>query len=92
MHSWKYVLFRKPSWRLGSKAEAMQPCTKPPSVFFIFFEWGHGKKVLSMGNLLNGHEPVVREIIFSLRDGMNGNHYAAHQETYEEMADLSGTT
>ncbi|RDX95002.1 Rab3 GTPase-activating protein catalytic subunit [Mucuna pruriens] len=35
------------------------------------------RKVLSMGNLLNGHEPIVREIIFSLRDRMNGNHYAA---------------
>ena len=54
------------------------------------------RKVLSMGNLLNGHEPVVREIIFSLRDGMNGNHYAAHQETYEEMETyrmyISGTS
>ncbi|ESW18813.1 hypothetical protein PHAVU_006G072400 [Phaseolus vulgaris] len=36
------------------------------------------RKVLSMGNLLNGHEPIVREIIFSLRDKVNnGNHYAA---------------
>lgn len=26
------------------------------------------RKVLSMGNLLNGHEPIVREIIFSVRD------------------------
>ncbi|KAK2982727.1 hypothetical protein RJ640_025143 [Escallonia rubra] len=26
------------------------------------------RKVLSMGNLLNGHEPILREIIFSLRD------------------------
>lgn len=30
-----------------------------------------------MGNLLNGHEPVLREIIFSLRDSVSGNHYAA---------------
>ncbi|XP_019439248.1 PREDICTED: rab3 GTPase-activating protein catalytic subunit-like isoform X2 [Lupinus angustifolius] len=35
------------------------------------------RKVLSMGNLLNGHEPIVREIIFSLRDSVSGNHYAA---------------
>ncbi|KAL5580672.1 hypothetical protein UlMin_013114 [Ulmus minor] len=35
------------------------------------------RKVLSMGNLLNGHEPIFREIIFSLRDGVIGNHYAA---------------
>ncbi|KAF3454875.1 hypothetical protein FNV43_RR05323 [Rhamnella rubrinervis] len=35
------------------------------------------RKVLSMGNLLNGHEPVLREIIFSLRDSVSGNHYAA---------------
>ncbi|KAL0382756.1 UNVERIFIED_CONTAM: Rab3 GTPase-activating protein catalytic subunit [Sesamum calycinum] len=26
------------------------------------------RKVLSMGNLLNGHEPILREIIFSKRD------------------------
>ncbi|KAF7824754.1 rab3 GTPase-activating protein catalytic subunit isoform X1 [Senna tora] len=35
------------------------------------------RKVLSMGNLLNGHEPILREIIFSLCDKVNGNHYAA---------------
>lgn len=35
------------------------------------------RKVLSMGNLLNGHEPFLREIIFSLHDRVNGNHYAA---------------
>lgn len=35
------------------------------------------RKVLSMGNLLNGHEPVVREIIFSIRDRVS-DHYAAH--------------
>ncbi|KAK9756769.1 hypothetical protein RND81_01G120100 [Saponaria officinalis] len=36
------------------------------------------RKVLSMGNLLNGHEPVLREIIFTMRDDVSGNHYAAH--------------
>lgn len=36
------------------------------------------RKVLSMGNLLNGHEPIVREIIFSKRDRVSGNHYASH--------------
>ncbi|CAI8596976.1 unnamed protein product [Vicia faba] len=35
------------------------------------------RKVLSMGNLLNGHEPILREIIFSLHDKVSGNHYAA---------------
>uniref|UniRef100_A0A1J3DV19 Rab3 GTPase-activating protein catalytic subunit n=1 Tax=Noccaea caerulescens TaxID=107243 RepID=A0A1J3DV19_NOCCA len=36
------------------------------------------RKVLSMGNLLNGHEPILREIIFSTRDDVNnGIHYAA---------------
>ncbi|XP_057512067.1 uncharacterized protein LOC130794228 isoform X2 [Actinidia eriantha] len=35
------------------------------------------RKVLSMGNLLNGHEPVLREIIFSSRDGVSGSYYAA---------------
>ncbi|KAK6927129.1 Rab3GAP catalytic subunit, conserved domain, partial [Dillenia turbinata] len=36
------------------------------------------RKVLSMGNLLNGHEPAVREIIFSMRDRLSGSHYAAN--------------
>ncbi|XP_028112330.1 rab3 GTPase-activating protein catalytic subunit isoform X2 [Camellia sinensis] len=35
------------------------------------------RKVLSMGNLLNGHEPVAREIIFSVRDRVRGSYYAA---------------
>ncbi|XP_028768976.1 rab3 GTPase-activating protein catalytic subunit isoform X2 [Neltuma alba] len=35
------------------------------------------RKVLSMGNLLNGHEPILREIIFTLCDEVNENHYAA---------------
>lgn len=35
------------------------------------------RKVLSMGNLLNGHEPILREILFSLCDKVYGNHYAA---------------
>lgn len=45
------------------------------------------RKVLSMGNLLHGHEPVLREIVFSMRDDANGNQYAArspsdsHHET-----------
>ncbi|XP_068644228.1 uncharacterized protein [Aristolochia californica] len=33
------------------------------------------RKVLSMGNLLNGHEPILREIILSAYDRMSGNHY-----------------
>ncbi|KAK2643403.1 hypothetical protein Ddye_025166 [Dipteronia dyeriana] len=36
------------------------------------------RKVLSMGNLLNGHEPILREIIFSMNDHVNGSHYATH--------------
>lgn len=56
------------------------------------------RKVLSMGNLLNGHEPILREIIFSKRDGMSGSYYAAsspklHQkdiETYRMY--VSGTS
>ncbi|XP_038722871.1 rab3 GTPase-activating protein catalytic subunit isoform X2 [Tripterygium wilfordii] len=39
------------------------------------------RKVLSMGNLLNGHEPIVREIIFSVRDSVSNNHYAAHHDS-----------
>ncbi|XP_021909705.1 rab3 GTPase-activating protein catalytic subunit isoform X2 [Carica papaya] len=35
------------------------------------------RKVLSMGNLLNGHEPILREIIFLVRDSVSSNHYAA---------------
>ncbi|KAK9126730.1 hypothetical protein Scep_015576 [Stephania cephalantha] len=35
------------------------------------------RKVLSMGNLLNGHEPILREIIFSKRDNVSDNHYAS---------------
>lgn len=34
------------------------------------------RKVLSMGNLLNGHEPILREIIFSTRNSPSGSHYA----------------
>ncbi|KAK3009248.1 hypothetical protein RJ639_015120, partial [Escallonia herrerae] len=46
------------------------------------------RKVLSMGNLLNGHEPILREIIFSLRDRVTGGYYAAstpwgHQQEIE---------
>ncbi|CAN4101073.1 unnamed protein product [Withania somnifera] len=36
------------------------------------------RKVLSMGNLLNGHEPTLREIIFSKRDNLSENYYASH--------------
>lgn len=35
------------------------------------------RKVLSMGHLLNGHEPALREIIFAVRDRMKGSYYAA---------------
>lgn len=35
------------------------------------------RKVLSMGNLLNGHEPISREIVFSKRDDVSGSYYYA---------------
>lgn len=35
------------------------------------------RKVLSMGNLLNGHEPISREIVFSKRDDISGSYYYA---------------
>ena len=35
------------------------------------------RKVLSMGNLLNGHEPALREIIFSVYDTVSNNHYGS---------------
>ncbi|KAG6472764.1 hypothetical protein ZIOFF_070242 [Zingiber officinale] len=34
------------------------------------------RKVLSMGNLLNGHEPILREIIFSINDRIQDSQYA----------------
>ncbi|KAL1128780.1 hypothetical protein V6Z11_A13G271400, partial [Gossypium hirsutum] len=34
------------------------------------------RKVLSMGNLLNGHEPILRQIVFSKRDSGSDCHYA----------------
>lgn len=43
------------------------------------------RKVLSMGNLLNGHEPVLREIIFSKYDHVRGSYYAANDpEDYKK--------
>ncbi|KAK9127354.1 hypothetical protein Syun_016151 [Stephania yunnanensis] len=39
------------------------------------------RKVLSMGNLLNGHEPTLREIIFSKRDNVSDNHYASFTQS-----------
>ncbi|XP_025626507.1 uncharacterized protein [Arachis hypogaea] len=46
------------------------------------------RKVLSMGNLLNGHEPIVREIVFSLRDKATGNHYAAHSGSFSHKKEI----
>lgn len=43
------------------------------------------RKVFSMGNLLNGHEPVLREIIFSMSDRMRGSYHAApNARTYNK--------
>ncbi|KAM3229036.1 hypothetical protein ACQJBY_060141 [Aegilops geniculata] len=33
------------------------------------------RKVLSMGNLLNGHEPIQREIVFSVLEKLSNGHY-----------------
>ncbi|MED6179625.1 hypothetical protein PIB30_002450 [Stylosanthes scabra] len=46
------------------------------------------RKVLSMGNLLNGHEPIVREIVFSMRDQATGNHYAAHSGCFSHKKEI----
>nr|XP_010921006.1 rab3 GTPase-activating protein catalytic subunit isoform X1 [Elaeis guineensis] len=45
------------------------------------------RKVLSMGNLLNGHEPIVREIIFSVYDRVSSGHYGSNtpMTTTEEI-------
>ncbi|KAK1321416.1 hypothetical protein QJS10_CPA03g01126 [Acorus calamus] len=45
------------------------------------------RKVLSMGNLLNGHEPTLREIVLSVHDSMSGNHYGTGntQSTSDEI-------
>ncbi|CAH9075288.1 unnamed protein product [Cuscuta epithymum] len=36
------------------------------------------RKVLSMGNLLNGNEPILREVIFSKRETLRGSYYATN--------------
>nr|GMD17362.1 rab3 GTPase-activating protein catalytic subunit isoform X1 [Ipomoea batatas] len=36
------------------------------------------RKVLSMGNLLNGHEPILREIIFTKSEQISGSYYATN--------------
>ncbi|KAI3458892.1 hypothetical protein Pfo_015555 [Paulownia fortunei] len=43
------------------------------------------RKVLSMGNLLNGHEPILREIIFSKRDRMSGSYYASYSPNFYQQ-------
>uniref|UniRef100_A0A0E0KCH2 Rab3 GTPase-activating protein catalytic subunit n=1 Tax=Oryza punctata TaxID=4537 RepID=A0A0E0KCH2_ORYPU len=35
------------------------------------------RKVLSMGNLLNGHEPIQREIVFSVIERVSNGHYSS---------------
>ncbi|KAI4368913.1 hypothetical protein MLD38_017416 [Melastoma candidum] len=57
------------------------------------------RKVLSMGNLLNGHEPVLREIIFSKLDSVSsGNQYASetprghHRQIEMYRMYISGTS
>ncbi|XP_010257061.1 PREDICTED: rab3 GTPase-activating protein catalytic subunit isoform X2 [Nelumbo nucifera] len=56
------------------------------------------RKVLSMGNLLNGHEPIQREIIFSMHESMRGSHYGApsprscHQDIETHRMYICGTS
>ncbi|KAL6503631.1 hypothetical protein OROGR_025554 [Orobanche gracilis] len=50
------------------------------------------RKVLSMGNLLNGHEPILREIIFSKRDRVSESYYAYQQEIETHRLYVCGTS
>ncbi|XP_020524661.1 rab3 GTPase-activating protein catalytic subunit isoform X2 [Amborella trichopoda] len=43
------------------------------------------RKVLSMGNQLNGHEPMKREIIFTVFDAMIGSHYGTSNQSDQEI-------
>ncbi|KAL8225128.1 hypothetical protein R6Q57_017685 [Mikania cordata] len=43
------------------------------------------RKVLSMGNLLNGHEPILREIVFSLRDRVDSSYHAPRSQRSHEQ-------
>ncbi|MBA0730455.1 hypothetical protein Golax_022435 [Gossypium laxum] len=45
------------------------------------------RKVLSMGNLLNGHEPILRQIVFSKRDSGGDCHYAVSTRGGPHMDD-----
>ncbi|KAF8721400.1 hypothetical protein HU200_023112 [Digitaria exilis] len=42
------------------------------------------RKVLSMGNLLNGHEPTQREIIFSVQERVSNGHYSSPTPLYAD--------
>eukprot|EP00268_Persea_americana_P035481 TRINITY_DN3502_c0_g1_i5.p1 TRINITY_DN3502_c0_g1~~TRINITY_DN3502_c0_g1_i5.p1 ORF type:complete len:943 (-),score=213.41 TRINITY_DN3502_c0_g1_i5:521-3349(-) len=56
------------------------------------------RKVLSMGNLFNGHEPIFREIIFSLYDNFGEGQYGTssprsnHQEIETHRMYICGTS
>ncbi|KAF9593370.1 hypothetical protein IFM89_022069 [Coptis chinensis] len=43
------------------------------------------RKVLSMGNLLNGHEPILREIIFCKHDNVSENYYGGSTGSNQEI-------
>lgn len=43
------------------------------------------RKVLSMGNLLNGHEPILREIIFTMNEHANGNQYSTNSPSFRQQ-------
>ncbi|KAL2540795.1 hypothetical protein Adt_01773 [Abeliophyllum distichum] len=43
------------------------------------------RKVLSMGNLLNGHEPTLREITFSKRDRVSKSYYTASASKFYQQ-------
>ncbi|XP_077243416.1 rab3 GTPase-activating protein catalytic protein [Tasmannia lanceolata] len=49
------------------------------------------RKVLSMGNLLNGHEPILREIIFTVNDSIYGAR-GYHQEIETHRMYICGTS
>ncbi|KAI3690717.1 hypothetical protein L2E82_48924 [Cichorium intybus] len=46
------------------------------------------RKVLSMGNPLNGHEPILREIMFSLRDRVDDSYHAPHGSTWSHDQEI----
>lgn len=46
------------------------------------------RKVLSMGNLLNGHEPALREIIFSVHHTVSDSRYGSDNSSDDVTGDI----